>query len=130
MTQPILMGRRTWEALGKALPGRLNLVLTRDPAWRGQGAMRVGSLDAALRVASDIEARELFVIGGASVYHEALPLAKRIQLTRVAASPQGEARFPDLDPAEWTETAREARAADARNAWDLVFVTLERAARR
>lgn len=129
ITKPILMGRRTWESIGKALPGRLNLVLTRDAAWRGTGAMRVSSLDQALRVASDIEAKELFVIGGASVYGEALPLAKRIHLTRISTSPLGDALFPDLEPEEWIETAREDRPADARNAWDMSFITLERAAR-
>ena len=128
MTKPILMGRRTWESIGKALPGRLNLVLTRDAAWRGPGAMRVASLDAALRVASDIEAKELFVIGGASVYGEALPLARRIYLTRISTSPPGDTLFPALAPGEWAETAREDYPADARNACDMSFITLERTA--
>jgi dihydrofolate reductase len=129
MTKPILMGRRTWESIGKALPGRLNLVLTRDAAWRGPGAMRVSSLDEALRIASDIEAKELFVIGGASVYGEALPLATRIHLTRISTSLPGDSLFPDLEPEEWTETAREDYPADARNACDMSFITLMRAAR-
>jgi dihydrofolate reductase len=125
-TKPILMGRRTWEYIGKALPGRLNLVLTRDPAWRGHGAMRVGSLDEALRVSSGIEAKELMVIGGAEVFREALPKAVRIHLTRVHTEAPGDARFPDLEPGEWIETEREERPADEQHAWAMTFVTLER----
>jgi dihydrofolate reductase len=127
MTKPILMGRVTWDAIGKALPGRLNLVMTRNPEWRGQGAMRVGSLDEALRVAGDVEAKELMVIGGAEIYRQALPRAKRIYLTRIDAEPPGDAVFPELDPADWKEVERASHPADARNRWDLTFVTLERA---
>jgi len=127
MTKPILMGRLTWESIGKALPGRLNLVLTRNPAWRGTGAMRVGSMAEALRVAADIEAKELMVIGGAEVYRRALPQATRIHLTRIHAEPWGDTLFPDLEPAQWRETAREEYQADRLNAWDMSFITLERA---
>jgi dihydrofolate reductase len=127
ITKPILMGRLTWESIGKALPGRLNLVLTRNPAWRGAGAMRVGSMAEALRVAADIEAKELMVIGGAEVYRRALPQARRIHLTRIHAEPWGDTLFPDLEPAQWRETAREEYQADKLNAWDLSFITLERA---
>lgn len=127
LAKPVLMGRLTFESIGKPLPGRLNLVLTRDPAWRAEGVMRVGSLEEALRVASDMEAKELMVVGGADVYRQALPRAKRIYLTRVRAEPWGDTLFPELDPDEWQETAREEQLADERHAWDLTFVTLERA---
>jgi dihydrofolate reductase len=126
MSKPVLMGRLTWDAIGKALPGRLNLVMTRNAGWRGPGAMRVASLAEAIRLARDMEARELMVIGGAEIYRQALPQAARIHLTRIHAEPWGDTLFPDLDPGEWKETAREEHPADERHAWDMTFVTLER----
>jgi dihydrofolate reductase len=124
--KPVLMGRLTWESIGKALPGRRNFVLTRDPAWEATGAERVASLDEAVRVAEKHGAAELMVIGGADVYRQALPLAARIHLTRVHAEPWGDTLFPELDPGEWREVGRHERLSDERNAWDLTFVTLER----
>jgi dihydrofolate reductase len=129
MGKPVVMGRLTWESIGKPLPGRLNLVLTRDPQWRAEGATRVRSLDEALRLAKDAGSTELMVIGGAYVYREALPLARRIHLTRVRAEPWGDTLFPELDPGDWQETARHEHLSDERNASDLTFVTLERARR-
>lgn len=129
MGKPILMGRLTWDAIGKALPGRLNMVLTRNPEWRGHGAMRVGSLDEALKIAGDKGAPELMVIGGAELYRQALPRAKRIYMTRIHAEPWGDTLFPDLEPDEWGEVSRREQLSDERNAWDMTFVTLERAQR-
>lgn len=128
MGKPVLMGRLTWEAIGKPLPGRLNLVLTRNPDWRAAGAHKVPSLLEALRVAQQAGARELMVIGGANVYQQALPRARRIYMTRVHAEPWGDTLFPELDPAEWHEIARREQMADEHNAWDLTFVVLERTA--
>jgi dihydrofolate reductase len=130
MGKPVVMGRLTWESIGKPLPGRLNLVLTRDSQWSAEGAARVRSLGEALRVAKEARARELMVIGGAYVYREALPLARRIHLTRVRAEPWGDTLFPDLDPGEWREVARREHLSDDRNPWDLTFVTLERVGSR
>jgi dihydrofolate reductase len=124
--KPVLMGRLTWEAIGKPLPGRLNLVLTRDVHWTANGAARVRSLDEALKLARESGANELMIIGGAVVYREALPLARRIHLTRVHAEPWGDTLFPDLEPGDWQEVARSERLADERNPWDLTFITLER----
>lgn len=125
--KPVLMGRLTWEAIGKPLPGRTNLVLSRDPAWLAEGATRVASLDEALKIAGENEAGELIVIGGAEVYRQALPHAKRIYLTRVHAEPWGDTLFPELEPDEWDEVARREQMSDERNAWDMTFVVLERA---
>lgn len=125
--KPVLMGRRTWDSIGRALPGRRNLVLTRDAEWRGEGAERVSSLDEALAIAEAAGAEELMVIGGAAVYRLALARARRIYLTRIHAAPEGDTRFPDLDPDEWEEVAHRERLADERNAHDLTFVVLERA---
>jgi dihydrofolate reductase len=124
--KPVLMGRLTWEAIGRPLPGRANLVLTRDLHWRAEGAERVTSLDQALDVARNAGAAELMVIGGAEVYRQALPRAARIYLTRVHAEPWGDTWFPELDPDEWREVGRREQLADEQNGWDLTFVALER----
>lgn len=128
MGKPVLMGRLTWESIGKPLPGRTNLVLSRDSAWRAEGARRVGSLEEALRLAEQGGASELMVIGGAEVYRQALPGAQRIYLTRVHAEPWGDTLFPELDPDEWQEVGRREQLSDERNAWDLTFVVLKRTA--
>lgn len=125
--KPILMGRRTWESIGRPLPGRTNLVLTRDPAFRAEGATAVASLEAALAAAAGQE--ELMVIGGAQVYALAAPLASRVHLTAVDAEVSGDTRLPPFDPREWREAAREHHAADARHAYAMDFITLERRAR-
>jgi dihydrofolate reductase len=124
--KPVLMGRLTWEAIGKPLPDRLNLVLTRKLDWHADGARRVPSFIEALRVAREAGAQELMVIGGAEVYRQALPSAGRIYLTRVHAEPWGDTLFPELDPEEWHEVGRRERLSDERNPWDLTFVVLER----
>ena len=110
--------------LGKPLPGRTNLVLTRVANWAVPGATAVPDLDAALREAG--AAAELVVAGGAQVYALALPRASRIYLTRIHAVIEGDTRLPDLDLSAWHETSRELHPADARHAYAMSFVTLER----
>lgn len=122
MGRPVLMGRRTWTSIGKPLPGRSNLVLTRDATFRAEGATIVHSLEDAFAHAG----RELMVIGGAEVYALALPYATRIELTAVDADVDGETRLPPFDPGAWREVARERHAADERHAYAMDFVTLER----
>ncbi len=126
MGKPVLMGRLTWESIGRPLPGRQNLVLTSNPAWRAEGATRVASLDEALQMAATSGASQLMVIGGAHVYEQALPRARYIHMTRVHAEPWGDTLFPELEPGDWREVGRQERAADERNPWDLTFVGLER----
>jgi dihydrofolate reductase len=126
MGKPVLMGRLTWESIGKPLPGRRNLVLTRDPHWRAQGAERVSSMRSAIVAAGQHGATELMVIGGAEVYRQALPHAQRIYLTRVHAEPWGDTLFPELEPDQWREVARREQMSDQCNPWDLSFVVLER----
>jgi dihydrofolate reductase len=105
--KPVVMGRRTWTAIGKALEGRDNIVVTRDPGFAAEGAIVVRSLDEALsvarRCASARGAREIMVIGGADIYSQAMDLADRIYLTRIHAAPEGDARFPDPDPTIWRQ---------------------------
>jgi dihydrofolate reductase len=127
--KPVLMGRRTFESIGRALPGRLNLVLTRDALWRpdpAAGAVTVVyDWPGALRAAG--EAPELMVIGGAEIYALALPSAGRVLLTRVHAAVDGDTRLPPFGPADWVEVACERHAADERNPIDMSFVELRRA---
>ncbi|MCY1280236.1 Dihydrofolate reductase type 3 [compost metagenome] len=103
--KPIIMGRKTWDSLGRPLPGRLNLVVSRQAGLQLDGAEVFASLDAALARADAWaraeDAEELMLIGGAQLYAEALPLAQRLYLTRVALSPAGDAHFPELPPSDW-----------------------------
>lgn len=122
--KPILMGRRTFESLGRPLPGRTNLVMTRAEDFRPEGATVVHSLEEALRAVPD--APELIVIGGAEIYRLALPCADRIYLTEVHAAIEGDTHLPPLEPREWREVARERHPPDERHAWAMSFVTLER----
>ncbi|WP_374388832.1 dihydrofolate reductase [Sandaracinobacter sp.] len=113
--KPVIMGRKTFESIGKPLPGRHNIVLTRDPRWRAPGATLAPNLAEAIAAAGlDPRARadELMVIGGAEIYALARPIATRIELTRIHVSPDGDTWFPDPDPADWREAAREDHAAD------------------
>lgn len=123
--KPVLMGRRTFESIGRALPGRRNLVLSRGAPPTTSGVEGVATLDEALQRCAG--APELCVIGGAGVFVAALPLATRMYLTRVHASPPGDVHFPDVDWTQWREVARSEHAADERHAHAMSFITLERA---
>src|SRR5690606_14571385 len=108
---PVVMGRKTWDSLPprfRPLPGRRNVVLTRDPSWRAEGASRAGSIDEALALCSD--AAQVWVIGGAEVYQQALPQAQRVVVTEIARDFEGDAFMPALG-AQWAETSREAHTA-------------------
>ena len=108
--KPVVMGRRTWASLARPLPNRTNIVVTRDPAFAARGAVVVASLAAALEVARGDALRRkadaIMVIGGGDIYAQAMPLATRLEITRVHARPDGEAVFPAFDAAVWRETAR------------------------
>ena len=124
MGKPIVMGRRTWESLGRPLPGRHNIVVSRQPGVVEDGATLVASLDEALRAAGDVP--EVCVIGGAEIYRIALPLAEEIHLTRVHSLVDADTFFPTLDAAEWEELGREDHPADARHAYPYSFIRLVR----
>lgn len=123
MGKPMIMGRKTFESFPSPLPGRRHIVLTRDPAWRRDGAEVAASVTDALRLAGDAD---IAVIGGAEVFALFLPLAGRIELTEVHLSPAGDATVPPFGP-EWRETAREDHPADGERPAHS-FVTLERRA--
>jgi dihydrofolate reductase len=116
MGKPVVMGRKTWDSLPrKPLPGRLNIVVTRQPGYVAEGADVFTDLGAALdRARAQAKAdgvAEVCVIGGAQIYHESLPVADRLYLTEVDADPEGDAHFPDPDPSIWREISAERREA-------------------
>jgi dihydrofolate reductase len=104
---PILMGRKTWDSIGRPLPGRHNIVLTRNPGWSADGASRVDSLAAALALSSAAE--RLFVLGGADIYALALPHAHELELTELDAVFTADTYFPAWNPADFRQTARDDR---------------------
>jgi dihydrofolate reductase len=122
--KPILMGRKTYQAIGRALPGRDNLVLTRARDWHAAGVTVVHSVAEALQRAA--ASPELAVIGGAEVYQLTLPLARRIYLTQVLADVDGDTFFPEFSVSGWREVECSDYAADERHAYPMRFVTLER----
>jgi dihydrofolate reductase len=127
MGKPVIMGRSTWQSIGKPLPGRTNIVVTHDRSYRAPGCRVVHSIDEALTAGTGCE--EVMVIGGAELYRQTLQRADRIYLTLVRAEVQGDTWFPEIDPRQWRELERERHRADARNEYDYDFITLERIVR-
>jgi dihydrofolate reductase len=123
MGHPIVMGRKTWESIGRPLPGRICVVVTRRRDYAAPGAVVAHSLDEALERCAPHA--EVFVIGGAEIYREALPIAQRIYLTEILADYEGDAFFPPLDRSQWRELSRE-RLAPEPGAPAAELVVLER----
>lgn len=119
----IVMGRKTYESLGRALPGRENIVVTRQAGFAAAGCRVEHSIESVLGRG---DTRETFVIGGADLYAAALPLASRLYLTEIQADVQGDAFFPSFDRSNWRETSRELRSEGAPHAFAYHFVTYER----
>lgn len=134
MGKPMVMGRKTFESIGRPLPGRLNIVITRQHDWQHEGVKVVHSIDDALRLAeaqSLIDGmNEVMVIGGAEIYKTALPQADKLYVTRVDAEIDGDAFFPEIDPTIWQETNRENFSAGdsalTTNPYDYAFCVLEK----
>ena len=122
--KPIIMGRKTYESIGRPLPERQNIVVSRTAGFVAPGCTTVTSADAALEAAGS--AAEIIVIGGAQLYAQLLPRVRRIYLTQIDAAFDGDAWFPKLDEVQWHETAREDHAPDDRNPYAYSFVVLER----
>jgi len=123
----VIMGRKTFESIGRPLPNRRNIVITRQPGYAPEGVEAAGSLEAAVALAmADSPEREAFVIGGGEIFRQALPIADRIYLTRVEADVEGDAFFPDLDPREWREVSRREGIVDEKNSLPHAFLVLER----
>ncbi|HET9475716.1 MAG TPA: dihydrofolate reductase [Steroidobacteraceae bacterium] len=124
MGKPILMGRKTFESIGKPLPGRENIVVTRDTNYRRDGIRVVHDAGSALRAAG--VAPEVMVIGGAELFRAFLPLAGRIHLTRVHGNIAGDVMWPALDERAWRVVEREVHAADERHAYAMTFEVWEK----
>lgn len=123
---PILMGRKTFDSLGKPLPGRQNIVITRQPGFSPEGVQVAATPDQALTIARSSAAKEVCVIGGGEIYKVFFPLADRIYLTRVQAEIEGDTYFPSFDPAQWKLTSQLHHPADEKNVIDLVYEQWDR----
>jgi dihydrofolate reductase len=124
MGHPVVMGRKTHESIGKALPGRRNLVITRNRGYSAPGCEIVHSLDEVIAACRGAE--EIFIIGGAELYRESLPRAHRLEFTEILAEFEGDATFPDFSPAQWRETGREVRGNEAGIPFRYDFARYER----
>lgn len=133
MGNSIIMGRKTWESIGRPLPGRTNIVISRNTNYQADGVKVVGSLQEAMDLAESISiidgSQEAFVIGGAGLYKEALPFAQRFHLTRVHADVEGDTHLPEFNEEEWEEISREDFPHSESNPYDYSICILERKAR-
>ncbi len=130
MGRPMIMGRKTYESIGKPLPGRTSIVLTRDKNWHADGVLVGHSLDEILKLANDDAkksgASEIAVIGGSALFEETLPIAAKIELTEVHAKPEGDVFFPEFDRGAFRETRREGPMQSEKDEYSYSVVTLER----
>lgn len=122
---PVVMGNKTFESIGKPLPGRTNIVLAKDPEYVAEGCAVVHSLDDAFALAGK-EDKEVFVIGGGSVYALAMSMADIIYLTKVQGIFEGDVFFPEIDESEWRLVSSESHLKDEKNAYDYTFCVYER----
>ena len=125
MGKPIIMGRKTYESIGRPLPGRDNIVITGDSGYRAEGCQVVHSIGQAVQAAGAAE--EVMIVGGAELYRQTIADADRLYLTLVKAEVEGDAWFPEIDRRQWREVEREAHRADASNQYDYAFLVLDRA---
>jgi dihydrofolate reductase len=130
MGKPLVMGRKTYESIGRALPGRTTIVVTRDRGFAAEGVAVAADVDEALRLAEAAAraagADEIVVAGGGEIYAQTIGRAGRLYLTEVNLAPEGDARFPAVDPTRWREVARERGVRGPRDEADFAFVTYER----
>ena len=130
LNRPVIMGRKTFESIGKPLTDRTNIVLTRDLGLKAPGAVLATSMDAAWAIAAgDADKRgvkEIMVVGGSDVFEAAMDAADRLEITRVHLSPEGDAHFPAIDASEWREVRREHRARGPQDEADFTILTYER----
>mgnify|MGYP001550207048 CR=1 FL=1 len=118
---PIILGRKNYESIGRPLPGRRNIVVSRDSSLKIEGCEVVGSVEEAMELASEGEADEVFVIGGGQIYKQAFKLADRIYLTRVHAEIEGDVFFPEIDPEEWELVSQKDHEVDEQHAYGFTF---------
>lgn len=130
MGKPVVMGRKTFESIGKPLPGRPNIVITRNTAYKAEGVDVLHDLSSAEAHCEDLaifeDFGEIMVIGGAELYRQALPEVDRIYLTRIHAEIEGDTSFPDLEESSWKVTSEERFGSDDKNPYDYSFLVLDR----
>ncbi|HHQ4599848.1 type 3 dihydrofolate reductase [Aeromonas veronii] len=124
--KPVLMGRKTFESIGRPLPGRRNLVISRNPDYQAEGIEVVGSVEAALALLAGSSVEELMVIGGGHLYAEMLPSADCLYLTRIDLAVEGDTRFPAFDDGQWQRVDCESHSADEKNPHPYSFETWQR----
>jgi dihydrofolate reductase len=128
MGKPVVMGRKTFESIGKPLPGRDNIVITRNSTYQAEGIYVVHTIEEAIALCEQLSQEngndELMVIGGAEIYTQSLPHANRLYLTRVHADVDGDAWFPEFDENEWQEISAERHSASEQNPYDYSFTVL------
>ncbi|MDK9754395.1 type 3 dihydrofolate reductase [Vibrio sp. D173a] len=123
MGKPVVMGRKTYESIGRPLPGRLNIVISRDASLSIEGVTTVTSIEQALEIAGELE--EVMIIGGGAIYAACLPMANKLYVTHIEAEIEGDTQFPDWGN-EFKETYSEAYQADEKNAYNMRFTVLEK----
>ena len=123
----ILMGRKTYDSLGKPLPNRTHIIITRNSEFQApEGHYAFTSLEEAIIFCNKIGVEKLFIIGGGQIYKEALPICDQLEITEVDAAPEGDTFFPEIDLNQWLETGREEFPADEKNEFPYAFVTYEK----
>ncbi|WP_441003074.1 type 3 dihydrofolate reductase [Pseudocolwellia agarivorans] len=122
--KPVIMGRKTYESIGRPLPGRQNIVISRDINYKAEGVETVTSVDAALALVSEVE--EVMVIGGGAIYQHCLPAADRLYITHIEAEIEGDTQFPFYDTNIWKKVSSSIRLADENNAYNLEFCVYEK----
>lgn len=123
---PVIMGRKTFESLGKPLAGRTNIVITRQKDWQPEGAFVVHDIKEAMAAAAKTDAKEAFIIGGGEIYRQTLPVTQRVYLTRVHATIDGDAFFPEMNLAHWELLSQLDFTADEKHAYDYSFQVWQR----
>ncbi|AVF94131.1 type 3 dihydrofolate reductase [Vibrio diabolicus] len=123
MGKPVVMGRKTYESIGRPLPGRLNIVISRDETLKIEGVTTATSIEQALDVAGDVE--EVMIIGGGAIYAACLPMANKLYVTHIEAAIDGDTQFPDWGD-QFKETYSETYQADEKNAYNMRFTVLEK----
>ena len=124
LSKPVIMGRKTYESIGRPLPGRHNVVISRDSNYKAEGVDTVTTVDAALALTK--ESDEVMVIGGGAIYAHCLPVATRLYITHIEAEIEGDTKFPFYDESVWKKVVSEKRLADEKNQYNLDFCIYER----
>jgi dihydrofolate reductase len=123
---PVIMGRKTFESLGKPLAGRTNIIITRKPNWQPEGVFVANEIREAMTIAAKTDAKEAFIIGGGEIYKQTMPITQRLYLTRVHTTIEGDTFFPEFNKAEWELLSQLDFTADAKHAFDYSFQVWQR----